>query len=302
MLLINLLQASAPSAEEIAGKLNETIRTTPPDQLLHQLGTHAIQFGLKVLAALLIYIIGAWIIKLVRKSLKKGFARRNTEKTLASFTESLVTIGMWVLLIVISISTLGINTTSIAALLAAGGMAIGMALSGTVQNFAGGIMILVFKPFKAGDFIEAQGFSGTVTDVTIVSTRLLTTDNRSVIIPNGALSNGNINNISAMSLRRVDINVSFQYGTDIQAAKTALLEIIRSCPAVLDASTPGAADPFVSVMNLGDHGVSMVTRSWVNTADYWNAFFYLNENFYTQLPSKYGLSFPFNQLDVHIRN
>ena len=314
MLLFTLLQAVAPGAEELAGKLStdslavkstavvETLKNTPADQMLRELGTQAIQFGLKVLAALLIYIIGGWIIKLVRKALKKGFEKKNAEKTLSTFTESLVTIALWVVLIVISISALGINTTSIAALLAAGGMAIGMALSGTVQNFAGGIMILVFKPFKAGDFIEAQGYSGTVTDVSIVSTKLLTTDNRSIIIPNGALSNGNINNISAMPLRRVDINVNLQYGTDLEAAKSALMEIIRSCPQVLDSATEGAADPFVSVINLGDHGVSMVTRSWVKAADYWPTFFYLNENIYSQLPSKYGIHFPFNQLDVHIKN
>lgn len=314
MLLFQLLQAAAPSADEIAGKLSsdslavkstavlETIKTTPTDQILHDLGTQAIHFGLKVLAALLIYILGAWIIKLVKKGLRKGFARKNTEKTLSSFTESLVTIALWVVLIVVTISTLGINTTSIAALLAAGGMAIGMALSGTVQNFAGGIMLLVFKPFKAGDFIEAQGFSGVVTEVNIVSTKLLTVDNRSVIIPNGALSNGNINNISAMSLRRVDINVTVQYGTDVEAAKAALLEIIGSCPSVVNSSTPGAADPFVSIIALGDHGISMVTRSWVKTADYWNAFFWLNENIYTQLPDKYGIQFAYNQLDVHIKN
>lgn len=280
----------------------ETIKTTPADQLVDNLLSQAVQFGLKVLAALLIYIIGAWIIKLVKNGLKKGFARKNTEKTLASFTLSLVSIGMWVLLIVLSVSTLGINTTSIAALLAAGGMAIGMAMSGTVQNFAGGIMILVFKPFKAGDFIEAQGFSGVVTDVNIVSTKLLTTDNRVVILPNGALSNGNINNISAMPFRRVDINVNLPYGTDAETVKKALLEIIGTCPYVVDSSTQGAADPFVAVMNLGDNGVNYVTRSWVAATDYWNAFFYLNENFYTQLSSKYGIQLPYQQLDVHIKN
>lgn len=280
----------------------ETIKTTPADQLVDNLLSQAVQFGLKVLAALLIYIIGAWIIKLVKNGLKKGFARKNTEKTLASFTLSLVSIGMWVLLIVLSVSTLGINTTSIAALLAAGGMAIGMAMSGTVQNFAGGIMILVFKPFKAGDFIDAQGFSGVVTDVNIVSTKLLTTDNRVVILPNGALSNGNINNISAMPFRRVDINVNLPYGTDAETVKKALLEIIGTCPYVVDSSTQGAADPFVAVMNLGDNGVNYVTRSWVAATDYWNAFFYLNENFYTQLTSKYGIQLPYQQLDVHIKN
>ena len=312
MKLLYILQAAA--ASDIAGKLNtdslavkrqaivETIKTTPADQLVDNLISHAIQFGLKVLAALLIFIIGAWIIKLIKNGLKKGFARKNTEQTLASFTLSLVSIGLWVLVIIISISTLGINTTSLAALLAAGGMAIGMALSGTVQNFAGGIMILVFKPFKAGDFIEALGYSGTVTDVNIVSTKLLTTDNRRIVLPNGALSNGNINNISAMPMRRVDINVSIPYGTDAESVKKALLEIIGTCPYVLDSSTPGAADPFVAVMSLGENGVNIVTRSWVSTADYWNAYFFLNENFYTQLPSKYGIGFPFQQMDIHIKN
>lgn len=311
MSLIYILQDAAAS---VVDKINpdslavkrqavvETIKNTPPDQLLQELTSHAIQFGLKVLAALLIYIIGAWIIKLVRKGLKKGFERKKTEKTLASFTYSLVTIAMWVLVIIIAVSTLGINTSSLAALLAAGGMAIGMALSGTVQNFAGGIMILVFKPFKAGDFIEALGYSGTVTEVNIVSTKLLTTDNRKVILPNGALSNGNINNISAMPLRRVDITVGVPYGTDGEVAKNALLEIMRSCPAVLDSTTPGAADPFVSIISLGDSSVSFVTRCWVNAADYWSTYFYLNENYYSQLPQKYGIGFPFPQMDVHIKN
>lgn len=314
MNLQHIILQAAPAAEEIAGKLStdslavkrqaivETIRTTPPDQLIDGLISQAIQFGLKVLAALLIYIIGAWIIRMVKRGLKKGFERKQTEKTLASFTLSLVSIGLWIVVIVISISTLGINTTSLAALLAAGGMAIGMAMSGTVQNFAGGIMILVFKPFKAGDFIEAQGFSGTVTDVNIVSTKLLTTDNRRIILPNGALSNGNINNISAMPLRRVDISVSVPYGTEAEQVKKALLEIIGTCPYVLDSSTQGASDPFVAIMNLGDNSVNYVTRSWVSATDYWNAYFYLNENFYTQLPQKYGIGFPFQQMDIHIKN
>ena len=304
MNLLYILQTNL-NADSLAVKrqaIVETIKTTPPDQLVDNLINQAIQFGLKVLAALLIYIIGAWIIRLVKNGLKKGFARKNTEKTLASFTLSLVSIGLWIIVIVISISTLGINTTSLAALLAAGGMAIGMAMSGTVQNFAGGIMILVFKPFKAGDFIDALGFSGTVTEVNIVNTKLLTTDNRRIILPNGALSNGNINNISALPLRRVDINVSIPYGTDAETVKKALLEIIGTCPYVLDPTTQGAADPFVAIMSLGDNSVNYVTRSWVSATDYWNAYFFLNENFYTQLPEKYGIGFPFQQMDIHIKN
>ena len=293
------------SADSLAVKkaaLTETLKTTPPDQLLQQFTSAAVNFGLKVLAALLIYAIGAWIIQIVKKSLKKGFARKNTEKTIASFTYSLVSIILWVIVIIIAVSTLGVNTSSLAALLAAGGMAIGMALSGTVQNFAGGIMILVFKPFKAGDFIEAQGFSGTVKEVNIVSTKLLTTDNRIIILPNGALSNGNINNVNPLPLRRVDINVSVAYGSDADAVKKAILEIASGIPAIIDSKTPGAADPFVALTSLEASSVDFVVRCWVNSPDYWDVKFGLNEAIYTQLPGKYGIQFPFPQVDVHIKN
>lgn len=311
--MIHLLMQAADGAA-IAQKLSpdslavkkevlvETLRNTPPDQLLQQFTSAAVGFGLKVLGALLIYAIGAWIIQIVKKSLRKGFARKNTEKTIASFTYSLVTIILWVIVIIIAVSTLGVNTSSLAALLAAGGMAIGMALSGTVQNFAGGIMILVFKPFKAGDLIEAQGFSGTVKEVNIVSTKLLTTDNRVVILPNGALSNGNINNVNTLPLRRVDINVSVAYGSDATAVKNAILEIAAGIPEIIDSKTPGAADPFVALMSLESSSVDFVVRCWVKAPDYWGVKFGLTEAIYTQLPGKYGIQFPFPQVDVHIKS
>jgi len=261
----------------------------------------ALTFGLKVLAALIIYALGAWIISLVRKLLKKSFARRKTEATLASFLYSLITISMWVVLIILTVSALGVNTTSLAALLAAGGMAIGMALSGTVQNFAGGLMLLIFKPFKVGDYIEALGFAGTVSEVNIVSTKLRTIDNRTVILPNGALSNGNISNISANALRRVDLTVCLSYGTDAAKAKEALLEIVRSNALFLDASTPGAADPFVALKQLDSSSINFIVRTWVKAENYWEAYFWLNENVYTQMPKKYGIGFPFPQMDVHIK-
>ena len=219
---------------------------------------------------------------------------------MATFSESLVTISLWVLLILAVVGTLGINTTSLAALLAAGGMAIGMALSGTVQNFAGGIMLLIFKPFQVGDFIEAQGFSGTVTELTIVSTKLRTTDNREVILPNGALSNGNINNITAKDLRRVDLEVSVGYGADAEKVKKLLLDLVKDNPLFLDATTPGAADPFVGLLNLSDSCVVFVVRAWARTSDYWPARFALTETIYKTLPKK-GISFPFPQLDIHLK-
>lgn len=301
--MITILQAQpvspADSLKQQGRLLVDTIRTTAPDELMRQLGEDALHFGLKVLAAFLIYLIGAWLIRILKKSMNKGFTRKKTDPTIVSFMNSLVSIGMWLLVIILSISTLGINTTSLAALLAAGGMAVGMALSGTLQNFAGGLMILIFKPFKIGDFIEAQGFAGVVSEVNIVNTKLCTTDNREIILPNGALFNGNINNITAHPLRRVDQCVSVPYGTDAEKVRELIIGIISDSSLFLDSSTQGAADPFVSIKELGQSSVDFVIRAWVKAPDYWAAWFYLNETIYRELPRN-GISFPFPQLDIHI--
>lgn len=292
------------SPDSLAAKkeqLEALIRETPPQDLLAMFGEQALHFGLKVLAAIALYIVGGWIIGLVKKALKKSFAKKKTEATVATFSESLITIALWVLLIIAVVGTLGVNTTSLAALLAAGGMAIGMALSGTVQNFAGGIMLLVFRPFKVGDFIETAGFSGKVTEVTIVNTKLLTTDNRVIILPNGTLSNGNINNVTGRHLRRVDIPVSVAYGTKADAVKSALMELVQANPLFLDSKTHGAQDPFVGLAELADSSVNFVVRAWVNGKDYWDARFQLQEAIYTELPSKYGIEFPFPQMDIHVK-
>ena len=292
------------SPDSLAAKkeqLEALIRETPPQDLLAMFGEQALHFGLKVLAAIALYIVGGWIIGLVKKALKKSFAKKKTEATVATFSESLITIALWVLLIIAVVGTLGVNTTSLAALLAAGGMAIGMALSGTVQNFAGGIMLLVFRPFKVGAFIATAGFSGKVTEVTIVNTKLLTTDNRVIILPNGTLSNGNINNVTGRHLRRVDIPVSVAYGTKADAVKNALMELVQANPLFLDSKTHGAQDPFVGLAELADSSVNFVVRAWVNGKDYWDARFQLQEAIYTELPSKYGIEFPFPQMDIHVK-
>lgn len=305
-MLINLLQAEAAveqfTADSIKAKTVETLgalKDTEANVLLQNLGQQALHFGLKVLAALAIYIIGAWLIKKITKMVSKGLEKKASDAALASFVKSLVSITLWVLLIIITVGALGINTTSLAALLAAGGMAIGMALSGTVQNFAGGIMLLVFKPIKAGDFIEAQGFTGTVSEINITSTKLVTLDNRVVFIPNGALSSGNINNFSVKDLRRVDINVSVAYGTDIEKAKATVLDIIKSNPKTLNAGTPGAADPFVALLTLGESTITLVTRTWVKAEDYWDVYFWINENLYSRLPES-GIEFSYPQVTVNI--
>ena len=270
-----------------------------PNTFLHDLLQSAIDFGLKLLAALAIYIVGAWLIKRVKIWMNKLFTKRNTEATLSTFISSLVSITLTVLLIIITIGALGINTTSFAAILAAGGMAIGMALSGTVSNFAGGLMILVFKPFKAGDFICAQGFSGTVKEVSIVNTKITTPDNRVIIIPNGALSNGNIDNYSVKSIRRLDIELHMAYETDADKCIAAILEILHADPRVLDSKTKGASDPMAVVSCLNDSTVTFMARVWVKSGEFWPLKWDLNKALFTELP-KQGFHFEYPNLNVTI--
>jgi small conductance mechanosensitive channel len=205
------------------------------------------------------------------------------------------------MLVIIVVGTLGIDTSSLAALLTGGGLAIGMALNGTMQNFAGGIMILIFKPFKAGDFIEAQGHAGTVSEVTITSTKLTTSDNRVIIIPNGILSNDVINNYSSRTMRRLDIAVTVEYGSSSEDTKNLLHEILAEDERVLYTETGAPADPFIALSALNDSNVEFTIRIWVKTADYWPLKFHLNEKIYNELP-KHGIQFPFPQLDVNIKN
>lgn len=306
-MLFNLLQSAVPAdtaelnkIESAARETIEHIATTPIDELLPELMKEVINFGIKVLIALLIYFIGAWLIKKIRKMLHRLFEKRNTEKAIASFVESLTSIALMVILVIITVGTLGINTTSLAALLAAGGMAIGMALSGTVQNFAGGLMILVFKPFKAGDFIETEnGYSGTVTDVNIFSTKLTTTDNRMIIIPNGTLSNGTVNNYSMNTMRRIEWLVGVEYGTSAEDVKAALKAIVDAEKRILYKETGAPENPLIAVNALKDSAVEYVVRVWVKKEDYWPVFYMLNENIYTILPQK-GINFPFPQMDIHL--
>lgn len=324
LLDINLLEPTAvetPTPKVLpADSLRQVTETliqqvqTDPQTFWHGVLDSAIRFGLKVLVALLIYLIGAWLIRRVKRLLVRVFERRHTERTLASFICSFVSITLTVMLIIATIGTLGVDTTSFAALLAAGGMAIGMALSGTVQNFAGGIILLVFRPFKAGDFITAQGQSGTVMDVSIFSTKILTTDNRIVVLPNGALSNGTIENVSAQVLRRVEWQVSISYGVDSNACMDAIRTIVLSDKRILTSAderpknhsrsavdTAGLTipDPTVVLSSLNTSDITFLVRAWVRTSDYWNVFYDLNSRFYTELPPQ-GFTFAYPHMDVNI--
>ena len=305
-MLIHLLQTSPSfSTDTLLNKgtqLVETIRTTPPNELLTGTLSSVAKFGLKVVLALLIYIVGAWLIRKTKKIIAKAFEKRKSDTTLSSFIQSLVTALLWIVLILCMVGTLGINTTSIAALLAAGGMAVGMAMSGAVQNFAGGLILLAFKPFKVGEFVEAQGFFGRVSEITIVHTKIVTTDNREITIPNGAISNGTIDNYSCREPHRLSLKFNVPYGTDFDQVKSILLELVKQQPLILNKETnPGAKNPKVYVDELNDSAVKIKLRVWVLAPNYKKVEHWLNEAIYKELP-KNGISFPFPQLDVHMKN
>ena len=279
----------------------EKLTTTPTTDLLKEFIDNTIRFGLKVLAAFLIYIVGAWIIKKIKGVLARGFERRATDAGIASFVQSIVSIALTIMLVIITVGTLGIDTSSIAALLTGGGLAIGLALNGTVQNFAGGLMILVFKPFKAGDYIEVEGHAGSVTEVNITSTKLTTSDNRVIIIPNGMLSSQVINNYSSRQMRRLEIIIDVEYGSSAEQTKEVLYEIIKAESRILTVENGAPADPFVALSALKDSSVEFIMRVWVKTDEYWPTKFSLNEEIYRKLPEN-GINFPFPQLDVNIKN
>ena len=217
---------------------------------------------------------------------------------------AIVNVVLWFVLIIIIVSILGIETSSFVALFASAGVAIGMALSGTLQNFAGGVMILLFKPYKVGDFIEAQGYAGVVKEIQIFNTIIRTGDAQTVIIPNGTLSTGMMKNYSTEQYRRVDQVFQFAYGSNLDEVKTAVAEIQQRHPLILQgpvADSEVVAAPWTGVSSLGDSGVVLTSRVWCKSSDYWTVFFYMNETVYEELRQR-GFMFPFNRMDVNIVN
>ena len=265
---------SLPKADSVMTAMEkiEMIKSMPAEELLTSLIDKAIHFGLKILAALVIYLIGRWIVRKIKSITRKIFTKRNVEPSLAGFLNSFISITLNIILVIAVIGTLGIDTTSFAAVLAAGGVAVGMALSGTLQNFAGGVMILLFRPFKVGDFIDAQGFSGTVKNILITNTYVTTPDNKVIIIPNGSLINGIINNYSATGVRRCDWSISISYGNDVKVAKEALIELLNNDPRVLK----DPEKPVVFLASMDDSDIKLSARAWVSAGDYWGLFFDMN--------------------------
>ncbi|MCL4156478.1 UNVERIFIED_CONTAM: hypothetical protein GTU68_029921 [Idotea baltica] len=250
--------------------------------------------GPKILLAIIVLIIGLRLIKFVLKVLNKGFETRNLDPTLRPFITNLIGWSLKVLLFVSVAGMIGIANTSFVAVIGAAGLAIGFALQGTLANFAGGVLILVFKPFKVGDLIDAQGYLGKVEEIEIFVTKILTPDNRLVILPNGALSNGSVKNLTAKDEIRVDLTVGIAYDEDIKTARKLLLEVMENHPKVL--SEPA---PLVALAELADSSVNLAVRPWCAPGDYWGVYFEVLEGSKAALDGA-GITIPFPQRDVHL--
>lgn len=280
--------------KEILAQKIQTLSQMSTEELTSMVIKWVLNLSARVLIALAIFFIGRWIIRYLRKLLRRMMERRAVEASLKSFLLNLVSITLTLFLIIVIIGILGIDTTSFVAIFASAGLAIGMALSGTLQNFAGGVMILIFKPFRVGDFIEAQGQTGTVKEIQLFNTVINTTDNKTIMIPNGGISTGIINNYSKESLRRVEWTFGIGYGDDYDLAKATIASMLDQDARVLK-------DPayFIAVSSLGDSSVNIVVRAWTSTGDFWSVFFDMNEKVYKQFPIV-GLNIPYPQMDVHL--
>lgn len=253
-----------------------------------------IDLGGRILAALIIFIIGKFLINWANKLFATMLQKRHVDASIQSFLKSIVNITLLVMLFLVVIGKLGIELTSFAALLASVGVAVGMALSGNLSNFAGGVIILVFRPYKVGDYIEAStGASGTVTDIQIFHTVLTTPDNKVIFAPNGAMSGAVVTNYSRKDTRRLDFTFGVEYGTDFNQAKAIILEIINKDNRIMKDPAP-----FIELGALADSSVNITVRVWVNASDYWAVNFDMNKNVYATFNEK-GISFPFPQLTVH---
>jgi len=258
---------------------------------------YVVQFGKNVLLAIIVYFVGRFIIKYATKALRAVTQKRNVEASLTSFLNSLVSISLNLILAIIIIGILGIDTSSFLAVFASAGIAVGMALSGTLQNFAGGVLILMLKPYKVGDYIEAQGFAGTVREIQIFNTVLGTMDNQTIIIPNGPLATGSLKNSTKAPTRRIDLDVEVAYGTDPDEVRQVLMNVINADERIMQS---GVFAPFIPMTTMSTSSIVFQMRIWVKATDYWPVRFDTTEKVYKEL-GKAGIEIPFQQMDVHIK-
>lgn len=254
-----------------------------------------LSIGTKLAIALVVIVVGFWLAKKLAKAVSKILVKSNTDASLIGFLSSMTSVGIKVLVLITAMTQLGIEMTSFIAIVGAAGFAVGMAFSGTLSNFAGGVMILFFKPFKVGDYVRMQGEEGSVKEVLIFNTILSTVDNKIIILANGAVANGTIVNYTKAENRRVDWSFGIAYGDDLKVAKELLNKFISEDSRILKDPMP-----FVGVGELADSSVNITTRAWVNHEDYWDVFFDMNERVYNEFDAA-GLSIPFPQMDLNLQ-
>lgn len=275
--------------------LLEVVETgTKLSRVLDSLVEQGAALGWTLIKALLVFIVGRFLISMINKLVQRVLLKRNIDPSIKTFVGSLIHIILMILLIVSVVGALGVQTASFAALLASAGVAIGMALSGNLSNFAGGLIILIFKPYKVGDFVEAQNLSGTVREIQIFHTVLTTPDNKVIYIPNGSLSSSAVINYSYQQVRRIDWTFGVEYGTDYAKVKGVLEEILAKDERILQ--EPAA--PFIAMSQLADSSVNYVVRVWVNSPDYWNVYYDITRIVYERFNAE-GIGFPFPQLTIH---
>lgn len=264
------------------------------ERILSKMSEYFVSYGFNVVGAILIVIVGRWLAGIVAKLVEQLMVRANIEKTLASFARNVTYSGFFVFVIIAALNKLGVETTSLIAIIGAAGLAVGLALQGSLSNFAAGIILVVFKPFKVGDFIEAGGTMGTVVELQIFNTILNHPDNRRIVVPNSKVTSDNISNFSAIDKRRIDLVFSISYSDDIKKAKETLEKIVSLDPRVLK-----DPKPLIAVSALADSSVNLVCRPWVKPGDYWNVYFDTLEKGKVDL-EKNGITIPFPQRDVHM--
>jgi small conductance mechanosensitive channel len=251
-------------------------------------------YGLKILAALVVFVVGRWVAKLIKNLTEKVMQKKDVDPTLISFIGDLTYFILLTFVIIAALNQIGIQTTSFIAILGAAGLAIGLALQGSLANFAAGFLMIIFRPFKVGDYIEGAGVAGTVENVQVFTTQLLTPDNKTIIIPNAKLTGDNITNYSTKGTRRVELVVGISYQDDIDKAKQIIFDLLAADERILKDPVP-----VVAVKELADSSVNVVVRPWVNISDYWNVFFDTIENIKKGF-DKANVSIPFPQRDVHM--
>lgn len=290
--MIHLLE-TAQAAVNTVKEAEQIVESGKIDLIIQKLIDLGISAGKNILMAIVVYIVGRFIVSMINKFVANMLERRKVEVTIQTFLKSLINILLMILLVISVVSALGINTTSFAALLASAGVAIGMALSGNLQNLAGGLIILLFKPYKVGDWIEAQGTSGSVSEIQIFHTILTTADNKVVYIPNGSLSSGIVTNYSRKETRRIEWVIGIDYGEDVNKVEGIVRNMLAADERILKDPAP-----FIALHALASSSVNITIRVWVASSNYWDVYFQVQKQIYEEF-NKQGVNFPFPQLTIH---